>query len=440
MMRTFAEHQHAVRELLAPIRAALDEPAGFERVAVSDADDARPGPGPSALGRVLGLEVVAPIDLPAFANSQMDGYAVLAADLVGAAPGAPVVLPVGAVSAAGDRVADHAPGTAAPVMTGAPIPVGADAVVPIEAADPPRFPRLGADRRAVAAGTLVAFDRPAPPGAFVRGVGTDVARGERLLPAGIRLGPAQLGALAAAGVTTVSVRRPVSVLLVSTGHELRTPGASLDSGQIHDANTTMLAAALRESGARVRETVAPDDAAALVAVLTESARHVDLVVTTGGVSAGAFEVVREALAPLGVAFTKVALQPGGPQGLGLARFPATGDGSGAGVEVPVVAFPGNPVSALVSFELFLRPVLRAFAGLTPDRPRARLRLAHDVTSPLDKHQVRRGVLDGDGDVEVGAPSSHLLHAYANATVLVHLPVGVGDLPAGAHVDVWRIDD
>ena len=150
--------------------------------------------------------------------------------------------------------------------------------------------------------------------------------------------------------------------------------------------------------------------------------------------------------PLGVEFVKVALQPGGPQGLGLATVrPNRGDGAegaggGALVGVPVVSFPGNPVSALVSFELFLRPVLRAFAGLAPDRPRARLRLAHDVTSPLGRHQVRRGVIDGNGDVEVGAPSSHLLHAYANATVLVHLPVGVDALPAGAHVDIWRIDD
>jgi molybdopterin molybdotransferase len=143
-------------------------------------------------------------------------------------------------------------------------------------------------------------------------------------------------------------------------------------------------------------------------------------------------VVRETLAPLGVEFVKVALQPGGPQGLGLATL-RTGT-------IPVVSFPGNPVSALVSFELFLRPVLRAFAGLTPDRARATLRLAHDVISPMGRHQVRRGVIDGNGDVEVGAPSSHLLHAYANATVLVHLPVGVDALPAGAHVDVWRIDD
>ncbi|HEY9308508.1 MAG TPA: molybdopterin-binding protein, partial [Microbacterium sp.] len=137
-------------------------------------------------------------------------------------------------------------------------------------------------------------------------------------------------------------------------------------------------------------------------------------------------------------FTKVAMQPGGPQGLGTARVPGrSGDGAAT---VPVVSFPGNPVSALVSFELFLRPVLRSLAGLAPDRSRATLRLAHSISSPIDRHQVRRGVLDGNGDVEVGAPSSHLLHDYANATVLVHLPVGVGDLPAGANVDVWRIDD
>jgi molybdopterin molybdotransferase len=198
----------------------------------------------------------------------------------------------------------------------------------------------------------------------------------------------------------------------------------------------------------VVEALAPDDAASVRAALAASVhphltehgaqRPVDLVVTTGGVSAGAFEVVRDALAPLGVEFVKVAIQPGGPQGLGTAAVDP-GDGSAA-VEVPVVSFPGNPVSALVSFELFLRPVLRALAGLAPDRPRARLRLAHDVGSPIGRHQVRRGVLDGNGDVEVGAPSSHLLHAYANATVLVHLPVGVDGLPAGAHVDVWRIDD
>ncbi|AWB96065.1 molybdopterin molybdenumtransferase MoeA [Agromyces badenianii] len=439
MMRTFAEHQHAVRELLAPLRAALDAPTGLEQLAVQS-----PGGSP-ALGRVLAVDVDSPADLPPFANSQMDGYAVRSADLAAARPEAPVALPVGGTTAAGDPVRALDPGTAAPVMTGAAVPVGADAVVPVEAADPPRFPDFGSDR-AAPPGTVVGFTRPVDAGTFVRGAGTDVARGHRLLPAGIRLGPAQLGALSAAGITHVTVRRPLSVLLISTGHELRPPGEPLEPGQIHDANTAMLAAALREGGATVREVVTPDDARSVMAAVEASAGVVDLVVTTGGVSAGAFEVVREALAPLGVEFSKVALQPGGPQGLGLARVqpsltPATASASDdASVAVPVVSFPGNPVSALVSFELFLRPVLRAFAGLAPDRPRARLRLAHEVVSPLDKHQVRRGVLDGAGDVEVGAPSSHLLHAYANATVLVHLPVGVDRLPAGAHVDIWRIDD
>ena len=430
-MRTFAEHQHAVRELLVPLRTRLVDPAGFETISLADA-------GAGALGRVLAVDVLSPVDLPAFANSQMDGYAVRASDLSGARPDSPVSLPVGVTTAAGDAVRAHTPGTASPIMTGAPIPSGADAVVPIEAADPPRFVDIGSAHRDAPAGTTVSFGRPVDPGAFVRPAGSDVASGAPLLPAGIRLRPAQLGALAAAGVTSVAVRRPVSVILVSTGHELRPPGEALDSGQIHDANTSMIAAALRESGATVHASLVPDEAAAVLAAVAASAEVVDLIVTTGGVSAGAFEVVRDAFEPLGVEFTKVAMQPGGPQGLGTARVPdRSGDGAAT---VPVVSFPGNPVSALVSFELFLRPVLRALAGLAPDRSRATLRLAHSISSPIDRHQVRRGVLDGNGDVEVGAPSSHLLHDYANATVLVHLPMGVGDLPAGANVDVWRIDD
>ncbi|WP_157009262.1 gephyrin-like molybdotransferase Glp [Agromyces laixinhei] len=431
-MRTFVEHQRAVRELLAILHASLEAAEGAEVLAL----DAVSGPHGRvrAHGRVLAHDVLAPDDLPAFANSQMDGYAVASADLAAARPETPVALPVGRTTAAGDPIRTHAPGTASPVMTGAAVPDGADAVVPVEAADPPRFPRLGGRTRDAAPGTSVRFAHPVAPGTFVRAVGTDVARGAVLLPSGTRLGPAQLGTLAAAGITQVAVRRRISVLLLSTGHELRPAGTPLSPGQIHDANTSMLRAALEEAGALVRDTLAPDDPDAVIAALEGSAGMVDLVVTTGGVSAGAFEVVRDALASRGVEFVKVAIQPGGPQGLGRVVL---GPGTTA---VPVLAFPGNPVSALVSFELFLRPVLRAFAGLTPDRPRAHLRLAHSVTSPIGKHQVRRGVIDGNGAVEVGAPSSHLLHAYAIATVLVHLPVGVDALPAGALVDVWRIDD
>jgi len=443
-MRTYAEHQRAVHELLDPLGSRLPSAGasdeGAEVVAVDD-----------ALGRVLASDLLSPTDLPGFDNSQMDGYAVRAVDLAAASPAAPVRLPVGPTSAAGDPIFDLAPGTASPVMTGAPIPRGADAVVQIEVADPPAFIGLGGGRHDSPAGSVVAFTAPVAHGQFVRRAGSDVAGGELLLAAGSRLGPAQLGVVAAAGLTQVTVRRRLRVLLLSTGHELRPPGSALRPGQIHDANSAMLGAALRECGAEVVVAVAPDEPDAVRAAIARGIRPVagspvDLVVTTGGVSAGAFEVVRDALEPLGVEFTKVAIQPGGPQGLGTVTLPADEDAApeasrteGA-VSVPVVSFPGNPVSALVSFELFLRPVLRRLEGLTPDRHRARLRLAHDVTSPGRRHQVRRGIVDGDGAVEVGAPSSHLLHAYANATVLVHLPIGVDALPAGSLVDVWRIDD
>lgn len=431
-MRTFVEHQRAVRELLAPLHASLEAAEGAEVLALHEVSG--PHGRVRARGRVLAHDVLAPGDLPAFANSQMDGYAVTAADLTGARPEKPVDLPVGRTTAAGDPIRTHARGTASPVMTGAAVPEGADAIVPVEAADPPRFPGLGNGVHDVPPGTTVRFAHPVESGTFVRAIGTDVARGAVLLAAGSRLGPAQLGTLAAAGITEVSVRRRITVLLLSTGHELRQAGAPLEPGQIHDANTPMLRAALDEAGALVRDALTPDDPSAVVDALEAAAGLVDLVITTGGVSAGAFEVVRDALAARGVEFVRVAIQPGGPQGLGRVILSPGTPG------VPVVTLPGNPVSALVSFELFLRPVLRAFAGLAPDRPRAHLKLAHAVTSPIGKHQVRRGVIDGDGAVEVGAPSSHLLHAYANATVLVHLPVGVDELPAGAPVDVWRIDD
>ncbi|GAA1804757.1 molybdopterin-binding protein [Agromyces neolithicus] len=431
-MRTFVEHQRAVRELLAPLHASLEAADDAEVLAL----DAVAGPHGRvrAHGRVLAHDVLAPGDLPAFANSQMDGYAVASADLAAARPEKPVELPVGRTTAAGDPIRTHARGTASPVMTGAAVPLGADAIVPVEAADPARFPGLGNGAHDVPAGTTVRFAHPVEPGTFVRAIGTDVARGAVLLPAGTRLGPAQLGTLAAAGITEVALRRRITVLLLSTGHELRPAGAPLEPGQIHDANTPMLRAAIEEAGALVRDALTPDDPDAVVNALEAEAGLVDLVITTGGVSAGAFEVVRDALADRGVEFVRVGIQPGGPQGLGRVILSPGTPG------VPVVTFPGNPVSALVSFELFLRPVLRAFAGLAPDRPRAHLKLAHPVTSPMGKHQVRRGVIDGNGAVEVGAPSSHLLHAYANATVLVHLPVGVDELPAGAPVDVWRIDD
>ena len=441
---THLEHRQAVADLLAPTLARVT--ARTESLPLAEAS-----------GRLLARDLLSPIDLPPFANSQMDGYAVRSAEVADAAPDAPLTLRVGPTTAAGDAPGTLQPGFANPVMTGAAIPAGADAVIPIEKADPPRFPShllqatlpphtagspddasrdaeprdLG-DVRLAPDDAVVRFAEPIASGTFVRGAGTDLAAGAVLLAAGTRLGPAQLGSIASAGIAAVEVRPRVRVLLLSTGHELQAPGEPLTAGGIYDASTVMLGTALRDAGADVVTATAPDWAPEVIAAIGAHP-DVDLVVTTGGVSAGAFEVVREALGPLGVEFGPVALQPGGPQGLGLAALPS-------GAQVPVVSFPGNPVSSLVSFELFLRPALRAFAGMPAKRPVRRARLAHDLTSVPARHQVRRGILRPDGTVEVGHPSSHLLHAYALADALVHVPVGVGSLAAGSEVEVWLIDE
>ena len=452
--RTIDQHRDAVATLLAPLfRNRATEVLPLSSVWLTRDPD-------SYRQRTLAADIDSPVALPPFDNSQMDGYAVRAHDLALASAGSPVTLAVVARIAAGDPAGDLGAGTVAPIMTGAPIPAGADAVVPIEQTDPPRFLPQAPDGSTVP-GQNVSFSAPVALGSFVRQTGSDVQTGDRLLAAGARLGPAQYGVLAGTGVTTVTVLRRIRVLLVATGHEIREAGDSLAPGQIFDSNSVILAQALQDAGCSVL--VRPcrsDDAADLLAILAE-APEVDLVVTVGGVSAGAREVVRDALEPLGVSFQHVAMQPGGPQGLGaISRsgtgVPAPGDSTAdepAAVEpapvstapastVPVVTFPGNPVSALISFEVFLRPVLRRLAGLPgPDRELRSAPLAAPVESPAGKHQLRRGILRPDGALDlVGGASSHLLHAYATATVLVHLPVGVGSVAAGEPVDYWSIDD
>ncbi|WP_291049867.1 gephyrin-like molybdotransferase Glp [Herbiconiux sp.] len=429
-MRTIEDHRRAVLALLAPIAQTLGTetlPLSADRVAADPALYAH---------RVLAVDLIAPSSLPSFDNSQMDGYAVCAADLAEATPGQPVRLPVAERVAAGDPFRAHRPGTATPVMTGAPIPSGADAVVQIERADPPVFPS-DAVRDAT-----VAFTAPVVAGTFVRATGSDVARGDVLLEAGTPLGAAHYGVIAGTGLTEVPVRRRPRVLLVSTGHEIRDAGTELEPGQIFDSNSLALSVALQQIGCTV--TARPcrsDEADDLLAVLADGAPDADLVVTVGGVSAGAREVVRDALGPLGVEFLKVALQPGGPQGLGRIVI-------GAGEHpLPVVCLPGNPVSALVSFEAFVRPALLAvlLAGVdsAPEpalREVRRAPVAHGFDSPPAHHQLRRGILRPDGTLElVGGPSSHLLHSYAASTVLVHVPVGVTDVAAGDELDFWRID-
>lgn len=413
-MPSIDDHRATVAALVAPALDVLRRDGLEERLVDALVDDAGAGAG----HRVLGRAVTTPIDLPPFDNSQMDGFALRSAD-VG------VSLRVGRPIAAGVPRRALDVGEAAPIMTGAPIPDGADVVVPVEAFGV-RFP---------AALDLPELTAPADlvPGTFVRTRGSDLPAGGVLAPAGAPVTPALLGVLAAAGVERVAVVRRPRVLVVSTGSELAMPGlATQDSASvIGDANGTSLRAALAEVGVATRAVRVPDDVDGFLVAVREAADGwADLVLTTGGISMGAFEVVREALEPRGLVVTSVAMQPGGPQATGTVLL-----GRSA---VPVVAFPGNPVSALVSFEVFLRPLFAEHAGMPADRPSATLPAADAAPSPIGKHQVRRGTVR-DGRVSfVGGASSHLLAHYADATHLVHVPVGIDTVEPGDPLTVWSI--
>jgi molybdopterin molybdotransferase len=402
--RTVEEHRAVVAALLPPMPA--------EDVPIAQ-----------ARGRVLASDVVAAVSLPSFDNSAMDGYAVRAAELLGNGDGNPVELPVGADIPAGRLdVPPLEPGTAHRIMTGAALPAGADAVVPVEETD---------------GGTgKVRMTRVPKPGAHVRYAGEDVRAGDVVLRAGTVLGPAQIGVAAAVGSATVSVRRRPTVLVLSTGSELVAPGTELQPGQIYESNGPMLAAAVEDAGGQAELLrFVPDDVEQFLDRLRQrlDAGRVDLVLTSGGVSAGAYEVVRDAFTGRGVEFGKVAMQPGGPQGAG--RIAELGG-------VCVVTLPGNPVSSQVSFEVFVRPALRAsFGHPYPDRPLVTATLSEQWRSPAGRRQFRRGLLDAvEGTVaEVGTSASHMLGSLARADCLVVVPEDVTELDPGSVVELWLLE-
>lgn len=398
-MRTVEEHQHVVAGLITA-RPAVTVPLA------------------DALGLALADDVVAPLPLPGFDNSAMDGYAVLAADVAGASAENPVKLPVTEDIPAGRTdLLTLAPGTAHRIMTGAMLPAGATAVVPVESTD--------------AATDTVSIFAAVPEGRHLRRAGEDVTAGTTVLSAGEVLSPAALGLAAALGFAELKVIPRQRVLVLSTGTELVTPGTPLQPGQIYESNAVMLAAALREAGADVSTAPATsDDVTRFRETLAGHAKDVDLIVTTGGVSAGAYEVVKDALAG-DVEFVKVAMQPGMPQGCG--RLGGSVDGT------PIVTLPGNPVSALVSFEVFIRPPLRAAMGLTSQRPRRSATLTEKLTSPAGKRQFRRGVLGTDAQVSsYGPPASHHLRWLATANCLLDIGEDVVELAAGSPVPVWDL--
>ena len=371
-----------------------------------------------ALGLVLAEDVVAPLSLPVFDNSAMDGYAVRAEDVADAGPDNPVTLQVAEDIPAGRTdPLTLSPGTAHRIMTGAPMPAGATAVVPVEATDAgmPTVKIAGAPR----------------PGQHVRKSGEDVTAGTRVLRAGQTVTPAVLGLVAALGLDRLTVVPRQRVLVISTGSELVAASTALAPGQIYESNAVMLAASVREAGASVLDTATCGDDVEQFRELLE-AREADLVITSGGVSAGAYEVVKDAFptGSAGVEFVKVAMQPGMPQGAG-----RTGGGC------PIVTLPGNPVSALVSFEVFIRPALRAAMGMAdPDRPRRSAVLAEALTSPRGKRQFRRGIYDPcAGTVtSYGPPASHHLRWLASANCLLDIAEDVTDLAAGQQVDIWDL--
>ena len=367
----------------------------------------------NAAGRVLAEDARAAVDLPPFRSSAMDGFAVRAEDTPG-------TLPVTVRVAAG-RPAPRPlqPGEAMGISTGGVVPDGADAVVPVEAV-------VESANEIVVAGA-------AEVGAHVRGVGGDVRAGDLVLAAGLELSASRIGALAAAGVASVRCSRRPRVAVLSTGTELRPPGEPLGPGQIYEANSVMLAAALVRAGAEVeRLEPAADDLDAHRTAL-ERGLAADVFVSSGGVSVGPHDLVRSVGAELGVeeVFWRVAVKPGKPVAFGVRE------------RTLVFGLPGNPVSALVGFELFVRPALRALVGDAEPGPRFEL---GTLAEPLRAIPARDQLVRARSSLAAGetvlqplqGQESHMIVRAAAADALVHVPRGEGELPAGARVRFLRI--
>ena len=376
-----------------------------------------------AHGCILSEAVVADVDLPSFDNSSMDGYAVRVEDVAAATESTPVKLPVVGDIAAGSQSAYSVqPGLSTRIMTGAPMPAGAEAVVPIEWTD-----------QGIAAVTIT---RAPQPGQFIRRRGEDVKAGELVLESGTRLGPGQIGLLAAVGRDRVKVRPRPRVVIISTGSELVEPGQPTRTGQIHESNSYILTTAAREAGATVfRVGIVPDEGRKLMDAIEDQLIRADLVLTSGGVSVGAYDVVKEVLSRLGtVAFEQVAMQPGKPQGFGTIGPDNT----------PIITLPGNPVNSYVSFEVFVRPVIRRMLGVEPlGRPIVRAVCKEAMTSPSGLRQFARAWIDVEEGRyvvrPVGGVGSHLVGDLAQANAFVVIPEDVTEIPAGGAAEVMVLE-
>jgi molybdopterin molybdotransferase len=367
-----------------------------------------------AVGRVLAQAIVATMDLPPFDNAAMDGYAVRAQDTEDATPIDPVRLVVSGLSTAGHpAVARVEPGHAHKIMTGAPLPIGADAVVPVE--------------EVTSEGAMVFLQQPQPANRYIRPKGQDTQRGERLLTPGITLHAAQIGLLASQGLSAVSVYRRPRVGIIATGDELVEPGQPLAPGQIPNSNSYALMAAVTEAGGiAVVYPPAADDLKSLTAIANQAVDEVDVIISSGGVSVGEYDFVKTVLQDLGhLDFWRVDMKPGKPVAFGAVR------------DIPWLGLPGNPVSSLVTFELFARPLIRA---LQHDEDWQRLVTALPLGIDFDevsdrRHYVRVALIpSADGHLEAwptGAQDSHLQTSWTNARGLMVIPPNQGPLARGS---------
>jgi molybdopterin molybdotransferase len=452
-----ADRLLSVEEAIATIRSTIEGPLPTEDLAPE-----------ATLGRWLAAPVVATTDLPPWDNSAMDGYAVRAADTAGAGDETPVALRVaGEVRAGEEAVASVARGTAVRIATGAPIPAGADAVVPVELTTPAdRDRRPSGPRGRLASGPLPAWclvHQPVAAGSSVRSRADDISRGSVVLDRGTRMTPAAVALAAGAGAAKVAVHRRPRVGVLATGDEIRGPDEPLGPAGIPDSNGPGLRALVAAAGG---EPIALGIARDAVDDVTDRLRRciatVDAVIVSGGVSVGPYDVVREAFGTLGrVELWRVAVQPGKPFAFGTAERPA--DGATAEVGTPprggeqsrvlLFGLPGNPVSTAVTFELFVRPALRLLAG---DPAAIRQEDRGVLLEPVTKSAGRRAFLrvvaardslgrlerDERGRVPVrlgGRQGSHVLSTLAIADALAIVPESVGGLPVGADVALWWLD-
>ena len=375
--------------------------------------EAEPVPLDGAAGRVLSKSATSRVDLPPFDSSAMDGFAVRSGDTPGR-------LSVSERIPAG-RPAQRAldPGEAMGIATGGSVPDGADAVIQLEAV--------------VDSGNTIEIPEPVSAGANIRPRGGDLHRGDVVVEAGEVLGPAQIGALAAAGIPEISCSRRPRAAVLATGTELRRPGEQLAPGQIYEVNTTLLAAQLRSAGAEVEQLEAVEDDEAAHGAALEDGLRADVLVTSGGVSVGPHDLVRSVGAGLGVeeVFWGVAVKPGKPLWFGV-RGPTL-----------VFGLPGNPVSSLVGFEIFVRPALLALQGARDPLPRfdpGRLaRAVRPNPARTELMRARTAIVDSAVELDVvSGQDSHMIARASGADALVLIPAGTAELPAGAPVSYLRL--